>query len=168
MADDKYQLNEFRNINAVNTDFNRKIQLDSNKKVIAEYDIKNVLDVADVFENERQATDVYRVYGSIEYLSLFNNISTGYTSFLDFFEPYIGTGVTKNIYNDFKFYLVKPYGVYDNTISGQTGFTKLDNNLYIKNFEVITKLENFELYNAGFDKNLFSDQRLLSNLVNPV
>ena len=157
MADEKYQLNEEKNVDAVNRDFNQKIEFDSKQQTIIEYDIKNVLDVATTFENERQGTDTYRIYGSIEYISVLNGIPTGYTSYLDFFDPQ--TGITKSFLNDYKVYLVKPYGFYDNTISGQTGFTKLDNNLYIKNFEIITELENFEIYNAGYDKNLFSEQR---------
>ena len=157
MADDKYQLNEEKNVDFVNRNFNRKIELDSKQQTLIEYDIKNVLNVATTFENERQLTNTYRIYGSIEYFSILNGIPTGYTSYLDFFDTQ--TGITKSFLNDFKVYLVKPYGFYDNNISGQTGFTKLDNNLYIKNFEIITELENFEIFNAGYDKNLFSEQR---------
>lgn len=157
MADDKFQLNEEKNVDAVNTDFNQKIQFESKKDLLIEYDYKNVLDVAETFEAERQGVDIYRIYGSVEYLSLLNGAITGYTSFLDFFE--FNTGITKSFLDDFKVYLVKPYGFYDNSISGQTGFTKLDNNLYIKNFEIITELNNFEIYNAGFDNNLFGENR---------
>jgi len=157
MADDKYQLNEEKNVDFVNRNFNQKIELDSKQQTLIEYDIKNVLNVATTFENERQGTDTYRIYGSIEYLSILNGIPTGYTSYLDFFDTQ--TGITKSFLTDFKVYLVKPYGFYDNNISGQTGFTKLDNNLYIKNFEIITELENFEIFKAGYDKNLFSEQR---------
>jgi hypothetical protein len=100
MADDRFQLKRYENVDSVNSDFNQKIELDVKQKTIIEYDVKNVLDVANVFELERQNTNIFRIYGSIEYFSGLNNIPTGYTSYLDFFNP--TTAVTKSFINDFK------------------------------------------------------------------
>jgi hypothetical protein len=106
----KIQLGETQNINSVNVDNYSKLQLENKTAAISEYDIRNILSVTEVFEAERQATEVYRVYGSLQYLSLLNNMKQQYSELEDFFNnplPYTSTTRRKDI-SDFDIYLVRP------------------------------------------------------------
>jgi hypothetical protein len=147
----KLQLGEKKFEEAVNVDYYQQLTLNNEKKPIIEYDIKNVLDVSDVFNNERQQTEDYRIYGRIEYLSLLNGLKNNYIDLADFFNP--TTSNSKNILNSFDWYLLKP----------STGYTSLGNERYIRNFEVITKLSDFDIYKSGYFVNIYKEQQYLFN-----
>lgn len=103
----KILLNSLKNINSVNVDNYNKIELSNRNSLISEYEIRNVLSATEVFDLEREAFEIYRIYGKIEYLSLLNGLKSQYKEFKDFFTPQ-KTGNFKDIVNSFKFYLVKP------------------------------------------------------------
>jgi len=105
-----------QNIDSVNVDLYEKIELENNPNRILEYDIRNVLSATEIFEAEREANPVYRVYGKIEYMSMLNGLKTNYVYLEDFFNPQT-TGTTKTLLNSFDFYLVRP---------AVSGYTKIN------------------------------------------
>lgn len=149
----KIQLGEFKNVDSVNQDITVRLPLSTPKDVIMEYDIKNVLDVTAVYEAERQEVDNYRMYGEIEYISPLSYMITGYTQVVDFFTVYPLSAVTKNILTDFKFYLLAPETGYTALVTGSTGGT------FQKDYEVISELDNFEIYNAGYSRSVYNEQQ---------
>jgi|JFJP01.1.fsa_nt_gi hypothetical protein len=146
-------LNSKKNIASVNVDTYQKVEITNKKAEILEYDIRNILSATEVFDAEREANDVYRIYGRIEYLSLLNGLLLNYTGLTNFFLPQ--SSLTKNISNSIKFYLLK----------AGTGYTKIVGNdtEYVRNFEVIATPDNFELYNAGFSNNVYGEQTYAFN-----
>lgn len=154
-------LNSYKNINSVNVDNHTKVELLNRKSLITEYDIRNVLSATEVFDIEREANEIYRIYGKIEYLSLLNGLKNGnstiegYTQFSDFFLPQ-KTGNTKTLLNSFKFYLVKP---------AVSGYTKIVGNdiEYVRYFQVIATPNEFELYPVGFANNVYGEQAYAFN-----
>ena len=155
--DETIRLNRYKYINATDKDMAQKIGLSSSNKTLMEYDIRNVLNVTDVYEGERQNTDVFRLYGSIDYLSCLNGLITGYTTLEDFFTVELPSAITKNILSDFKFYVVIPTTADTLLISGTTGGT------YERNYMVISELDRFEIYKSGWSTNLFNEQRYTWN-----
>ncbi|MFW6246635.1 MAG: hypothetical protein ACOC22_00465 [bacterium] len=174
--DDKLKilLNSKKNINTVNVDTFTKLSLSNRKSKINEYDVKSVLSVTELFELEREENEIYRIYGGLEYVSLLDGLINNYSEFKDFFRP--ERNDSKNIYNSFDFYLVKPsdedYPNIDYTIGSSINIENddisygLDNptlnfstTIYRRSFSVLTKLENFELFNAGYQKNIFKNQK---------
>lgn len=147
-------LNSQKNIASVAVDTYDKLELRNKPVQITEYNIRNVLSATEVFDAEREANPVYRIYGKVEYMSLLNGLKTQYKEFSDFFNPQI-TGNSKNILNSFDFYLVRPY----------TGFTNITNysTQYIRYFQVIAKPSDFELYPVGFANNLYGEQAYAFN-----
>lgn len=147
-------LNSFKNINSVNVDNYSKIELVNKVSEINEYDIRNVLSATEIFDAEREANEVYRIYGKIEYLSLLNGLKNDYSKFEDFFKPQF-SGNSKNVLNSFDFYLVK----------AGTGYTPIvGNNIeFIRYFEIIATPNNFEIYPAGFSNNVFGEQAYAYN-----
>ncbi|NJO63402.1 MAG: hypothetical protein HC836_35875 [Richelia sp. RM2_1_2] len=147
------QLGEKKFLEAVNVDNYQNIELKNDKKELIEYDIKNLLDVSSVFNDERQATNIYRVYGRIEYLSLLNGIKPNYEQLIDFFTP-VPSGASRNITNSFDFYLLKP----------SSGYTSLSgDSKYVKQYEVLSKLSDFDLYQAGYFVNVYNEKQYLFN-----
>lgn len=146
------QLGEKKFQEAVNVDYYQQLTLTNEKKPLIEYDIRNVLDVSDTFNNERQQTQDYRIYGRIEYLSLLNGLISTYSTLEDFFYPQL-TGNSKNLLNSFDWYLVQPH----------TGYTSLGNDRYIRNFKVLTKRNDFDIYKSGFFVNIYGQQQYLFN-----
>ena len=148
--DEKVQilLGSTKNIHSVDADNYQTIELESKPAEILEYDIKNVLSATEIFDTERDANPVYRIYGRIEYLSLLNGLKLNYTKLQDFFLP-IKTG--KNIFNSFDFYLLR---------AANSGYTPIAGSSieYVRRFEVIATPKDFELYNAGFTNNVYGDQ----------
>lgn len=113
-------LNSLKNINSVNVDNYDKVELSNKLSLIHEYDIRNVLSATEVFDAEREANEIYRIYGKIEYLSMLNGLKSSYSGFTDFFNPQI-TGSYKSLLNSFDFYLVKPASSGYTQITGLTG-----------------------------------------------
>ena len=142
-------LNSNKNINSINVDTYQRLQLENKQTLITEYNINNVLSATEIFDAEREASNVYRIYGRIEYLSLLNGLSSQYTSLSNFFLPQV-TVNSKTILNSFAFYLVKP-GTNYGTFIGNTS-------QYVRYFDVIATPNDFEIYNAGFSKNVYKEQ----------
>ena len=148
------QLNSTRNVDAVNVDTFSKIELLNEIDEIMEYDIRNVISASNVFEIERQETEVYRIYGKINYLSLLNNLVVDYQTLPDYFNQDIEFDKTyKTLLNSFKFYLVKP----------STTFNSIGGGRYVRNFDVIATSNNFDIYKAGFSKNIYNEQEFAFN-----
>lgn len=141
-------LNKYKNIASVDVDTYQKIEIENKTSLITEYDIRNALSATEIFDAEREAYDVYRIYGRIEYLSLLNRLSLSYKDLAAFFTPE-NTNI-KDIFNSFTFYLLKAGNGYTNIAGSSIK--------YVRYFEVIATSDNFELYNAGFTKNIYGDQ----------
>jgi hypothetical protein len=161
---DKFQLPSARNVDAVDVDTFTKVEFNRNVKPIIEYDITNVLNVTEVFDDERQNTDNYRFFGEIEYISPLSNRPRNYNSIEDIFTiPETGTGNLKDVFSDFRFYLVKavpPSGItLSDGVSTSDGFVNLGGTIYRKDYEVITELSDFDVFNAGFAANIFGERQ---------
>jgi len=154
----KIQLGSTKNINSTDVDTYEKIKLDNQRNEILEYDIKNILSVTDVFEAERQNTEVYRIYGGIEYLSILNGLPNDYPNnyiwLEDYFRPKtysdFNNFYVKTIYNSFDFYLLRP-----------KGYKRLSNtnNEYVLELEVIATPNHFDLFNMGYSRNIFDEPK---------
>ncbi len=163
-------LNSLKSINSVNVDNFDKIELSNKLSLIHEYDIRNILSATEVFDAEREANEIYRIYGKIEYLSMLNGLKSTYTGFTDFFKPQV-TGNYKNLLNSFDFYLVRPASDEYIQITGLTGssssspdgiiISKAFN--YIRKFEIIATPRDFEIYPAGFANNVYGEQAYAFN-----
>ena len=143
-----------KNVNSIAVDNYDKFTLENKRNNLLEYDVRNVLSVTEVFEAERQGTEVYRIYGGIEYLSILNGLDENYSELVNFFQPFYCTGGTcafKDIYDSFNFYLVRPFTGYTNI--------ELDESAYIRQFEVIATPDDFDLFNAGYSKNVYNEDK---------
>jgi hypothetical protein len=163
-------LNSLKNIDSVNVDNYSNVELSNKLSLIHEYDIQNVLSATEVFDAEREANEIYRIYGKIEYLSQLNGLSLNYRIFNDFFNPQLLN--SKNITNSFDFYLVKPASSGYTRISGSTmpvytstGYTHVTGGTvdYVRTFEVIATPRDFEIFPAGFANNVYGDQAYAFN-----
>jgi hypothetical protein len=148
-------LGSYKNINSVNTDSYDKLELTNNTSELMEYNINDVVNSTDVFDAEREANAVYRIYGKIEYLSMLNglknnvnNAAQNYGVLEDFFLPTYDS-TAKNILNSFDFYLVRP---------AVSGYTEINETRYIRYFQVIAKPSDFEIFPAGFSNNVYGEQ----------
>jgi len=146
------QLGSKRNINSVNTDIFTCIDLKISVKEVLQYNTSNTLSSNDVFDAEREINENYRIYGKIEYISLLNNLLANTPILDDFFIPKM-SGNTKTLLNSFNFYLVKPAttGYTQTTIDG-------DNTYYVRKFDVITTINNIDIFPAGFSNNVYNEQ----------
>jgi hypothetical protein len=150
------QLGSQKNINSVNVDNYIKIELSQKTDLFTEYDSTNVLDVTSVYDRERQATNKYRIYGKIQYLSLLNRLRNDYKILSDIFLPKLTN--CKTLINSFDFYLIKP------SVSGYTQINTSSINQYIRKFDVIGIVDDIEITLAGFSNNLFFDNDYSFNI----
>ena len=142
-----------KNINSVNTDSYDKVELTNQTSEIMEFNINDVVDSTQVFDNERQNNAIYRIYGRIEWMSILNGVkNSSHNNLIDYFNPQY-TGNSKNLLNSFDFYLVAPSSsdIY-NSFAGSNG-TKLR-----RSFTVLADSSKFELYPAGFTNNVYGEQ----------
>lgn len=152
--DDKLviQLGETQNINSVNVDNYTKIQLDNKSSNIREYDIRNILSVTEVFNVERQSSEVYRIYGSFQYLSILNNMKSDYEFLVDYFDnPVKDASIQVKGLDQFDIYLVKPAD------SGYANIRHSDTD-WKSRFEIIATPNDFEIYDAGYSNNVYGEQ----------
>lgn len=143
------QLGQDKNAFSVNTDEYTKLSFSQKISEITEYDIINVLSASEVFELERQNTNVYRIYGKIQFLSILNGLSNSYAVLPDFFlqEPIN----SKNVVNSFDFYLLKAG-------TGYTQCTGLTVPTYVRYFDVIATPVDFQIYPVGYSNNVYGEQ----------
>lgn len=149
-------LSRNRNINSIDVDLYGKIELNNNVLEINEYNVRNVVNATELFDAERSASEVYRIYGRIEFLSMLNGLVNEYPVFSDFFNSNENSLTHKNILNSFDFYLVRPC----------TGYTKIGSvieNTWVRYFEVIATPKEFDIYPAGYSNNLFNEQGFAFN-----
>lgn len=154
---EKIQLNETRNVDSINVDTAIKLNLQANSNLTTEYDLQNVLNVAEIFDEERQASTIYRIYGSFNYFSLTNGMKRNYDEIRDIFVA-AQSGQIKNPYTDLNIYLVKP---------ASSGYISLGNNQYERKFEIVTQVNIANkqsgvrtpkrLNRAGFHKDIFGE-----------
>lgn len=149
-------LNGEKNIESVNVDVPTKIELISQSTQINEYNIRNVLSVTELFNLERQETEIYRIYGRIEYLSFLNGLDVNYSNIIDFFRPNHSSSNNRTIFNSFDFYLVRP---------AESGYIQNINNgsQYNRFFRVVATPDHFDLFKAGFAKNVYNEQTYAFN-----
>ena len=153
MEELKIKLGQYNNVDSTNVDDYCKINLNRNESILTQYDTFNILDVTNLYNTERQECERYKIYGKIEYLSMFNNVLSGYTSLNELISwvPDYFSGspiIKKTIENSFKFYLVKP---------SAEEYRSIENNQYVRKYDVISNLNNFKLFNAGYSTNVFND-----------
>lgn len=151
----KIQLGSTKNVNSTDVDTYDNLILENQRNNLLEYNIRNVLSATDIFNAERQSTEIYRIYGGIEYFSILNGLYKEYKYINEIFRPtsyreFEYTNMFKTIYNSFNFYLLKP-----------NGYIKLNDtdNEYVSQFEVIATPDNFEIFNAGYSRNLFNEPK---------
>lgn len=144
----KIQLGKAKNVNAVNVDQNMNVNLRNSTREILSFNESSAIDVSALFNSERQASESYRIYGRIDFVSIINGLRNNYTQISDFFIPLrLGDeklGVTKNILKSFDIYLCYPLTA--TTVSPET---------FIRNYTVMTKLQDIEVYRAGYSTNIF-------------
>lgn len=158
------QLGKSKHVNSINSDSFIYTDLQASSVELLPYDETSVIDVAQLFDDERQIGEVYRVYGTINFMSIINGLKINYDSVNDFFtRPRLGaeaSGMTRNILNCFDIYLCRPLGNTFTTggtvsISGNTKITSTD---YQLKYQVLNSSQNFEIYKSGYGKNIFNDQ----------
>lgn len=153
---------------AINLDAYENVDLSTHMREILPYDQTNVISQAQLFNKERQQSQKYRVYGTLDFMSIVNGLSINYKSIDDFFtRPRIGaefSGITRSILNCFDIYLCRPLG---NKFSGSTvlvsGNTLATGLTYQLKYEIITSPNNFQIYKSGYGKNIFFDQNYSFN-----
>ena len=164
---EKIQLGENQNVNAINVENNIKFNLSTTRKKITEYDVRNVIDVTTIFDIERENNEIYRIHGEIEYLSLTNNLPVNYSAVTNFFSIANPSLSRRNIISDFKFYLVKaipPSGyTLSDGITTSNGYVSYANNRYRRDYQIIATPTHFDIYKAGFSRNIFDEQQYAFN-----
>lgn len=153
----RIQIGNSKNINSVNVDLFKNIVLENNISYLSEYDINKVIDSNDVFENERENSLKYNIYGRLEFFSLLNGLRTEYDTIFDFFSNDM-VGNSKNIHNSFEFYLVMPSNVFKKYNKTIDDLNPKSEEAYIREFVVIATPNEIEIVNAGFNKNIFNEQ----------
>lgn len=148
----RFQLKSARNIDSVNQDIRTHLELETKIDKFINYDINKVVNESDVFDDERQDCEKYRIHGGIEYLSLLNNMKyNSVYNINDYFNSNEKNG-ERDIYDSFLFYLVKPTNDLHQLNYG-------GNTCWGRRFEVIAKPSDIEIMNAGFAKNIFNEQK---------
>lgn len=145
------QLGRFKNQFAIDVDQNLNVELTSSHKELLSFNESSVINVSELFNSERQESQSYRVYGRLDWMSIINGLFLQYTKIGDFFKTTrLGNelgGLSKNIVNSFDIYLCYP----------STGNTQISPTEFIRNNVIISKMENIEIYKAGYSRNIFAN-----------
>lgn len=145
-------LGKFKHVKSVNVDNVDKIQLINRESELTEYDVYSNVNASETYVTERERNAIYRIYGRIDYVSMLNGLKLDYKYTTDYYEYRIDN--SKNIFNSFKFYVVKPSDdEYVSLYSSDLSIKK-----YIRKFEVIATPNNIDIYPAGFTNNIFGKQ----------
>ncbi|MFW5847410.1 MAG: hypothetical protein ACOCVF_00625 [bacterium] len=150
----KIQLGEHKNINSVNVDNFKVLNLNNKIKNFEDYELNLFANSTEIFEQEFDNSEEYRLYGSLEYLSILNGLEIKNNDYIkeDLFKPFHNinddTKRYKNIFNSFDIYVVAP----------TNHNLKIDKNIYLRQFEVLGEMGDFVIQNVGYDNNIFGDK----------
>lgn len=143
------QFGASKNKSAVLVDQNITISLQSNNNNILSYNESSVVDVGSLFDKERQASEIFRIFGRIDFISIVNGLRKNYKEITDIFTPArLGeelSGTTKNLPYSFDMYLCYP----------SSGHTFISGDTYIRNYVIASKLMNSEIFKSGFGRNIY-------------
>jgi hypothetical protein len=141
------QLESRKNVNAVDIDKHINLSLERKNSIFTDYNIKKFINASDVFEEERENADSYRIYGTINYLSLLNGIPEDYSNISDFFIKRINPTNYRDFIECFDIYLLKP----------ANSFEHIKDDLYYKYYEILAKPNDINIKKCGFEKNIFHE-----------
>jgi len=150
---EKLILSTNRYANSPSVDYYKTIELKNETRFLLNDENVTNINLSDLFNIERENSYNYRLLGTINYLSLINNLNSNYSELQDFFVRYNGGNNPKNIYNSFKIYILKK----------SDSYISLGNNRYKERFDIVTEITDITLYNCGFSKNIFNDNIYLYN-----
>jgi hypothetical protein len=150
---EKFILSTDRYANAPSVDYYKTIELKNKTKFLLNDENITNINLSELFNIERENSYNYRLLGTINYLSLINNLNSNYSQVQDFFVRYNGGNNPKNIYNSFKIYVLKK----------SDSYISLGNDLYKERYDIITEINDITLYNCGFSKNIFNESVYLYN-----
>jgi hypothetical protein len=134
---------------ATEEDLSINLSLKTNFNDLNEFNNSKSISLTDVFNDERNNSTKYRIYGNINCVSFFTNKKRTITGITDFFnDDYAQTGFNFEDYFDLKIY---------KQIQNQiTSFATSDT--YIEKLSAITDNSNYSLSFFGFSRNIFNEK----------
>jgi len=146
----KYVLKSLSNKESIVENTYSKFPLNSSVKELNNNDLNSILNLSERFDYERQNNLNFKLYGTINYISVLNNINSLYNEKSDFFKKANPISFfIKNLLNSFEFHIVKP-SLFKTDITG-TDYTQLI-------YDVITNLNEIDIVKNNLSKNIFSDE----------
>ena len=95
---------------AINTDIGIKVPLENTQKEIDEFDRNNRISLAQVFDDERQASSTFRISANMDFM--FYNVYSGSTGLVDY-KPYTYNMYYVNQLNSFNTTMWSGYPLYN-------------------------------------------------------
>lgn len=149
----KIKLNRYKNINANDKDHYLRIKLTNNERNKVEDNVLHYLNLSEQYDKERQSSNKYTIYGTLEYLSYLDGVddldSRSFDNLFrkkyEFNDTYI-----KTLFNSFYFYIVKP---------SNKEYEDLGDNIYRRNFEIVATHNDLKFTKQSFAKNVFGDSK---------
>ena len=134
---------------ATEEDLTLNLSLKTNFNDLNEFNNSKLVSLTELFNEERNKSSKYRIYGNINCVSFLTNKKTTQTGITDFFnDDYKQTGFNLEDYFDLK--------IFKQTINQYTAFNTDDT--YIENLSAITVDSTYKLSFFGFSKNIYNEQ----------
>jgi hypothetical protein len=130
-------------------DISLNLLLKTNFNDLNEFNNSKLVSLTELFNEERNKSSKYRIYGNINCLSFLTNKKTTQTGISDFFnDDYKQTGFNLEDFFDLK--------IFKQTINQYTAFNT--NDTYIENLSAITDNSSYRLSFFGFSKNIYNEK----------
>jgi len=130
-------------------DITLNLLLKTNFNDLNEFNNSKLVSLTELFNEERNKSSKYRIYGNINCVSFLTNKKTTQTGIIDFFnDDYKQTGFNFQDFFDLK--------IFKQTINQYTVFST--NDTYIENLSAITDNSSYRLSFFGFSKNIYDEK----------
>jgi hypothetical protein len=134
---------------ATQEDINLNISLKTNFNDLNEFNNSKLISLTDLFNEERNKSTKYRIYGNINYLSFLRNKKTTQTEITDFFnDDYKQTGFNFEDFFDLKIF---------KQVINQYTLTNADTT-YVESLSPITDDSSYKLSFFGFSRNIYNEK----------
>ena len=134
---------------ATEEDLTLNLSLKTKFNDLNEFNNSKLISLTELFNQERNKSTKYRIYGNINYVSFLTNKKTIFTNIIDVFDDdYAQTGFNFEDYFDLK--------IFKQTINQTTLPT--DNNIYIEILSAVTNDSNYKLNFFGFSRNIYNEK----------
>ncbi len=167
MEKSRILLGSARNRLATNVDSNVYLPLSKNEKHIQDYELFEIISNTELYSQERENSNKYKIYGNIEMLSPLYGVNSAYSDITFFYDK-----TKKNPRANFSEYFDMQLCVFHDFIDSNgnvlTNIVEAPNGFYRARYKVISQVDKVKYQFSSYSTNIFREPEFSFEFINDI